>query len=87
MHPDIIKRKDSSSNIIVTIDLIFLIGWKQHVSQQKPKERGSANFSLKDVLDDLDEKENPEGKHSVKYGVLIDDGDNVREITELDTSS
>jgi hypothetical protein len=67
---------------MATFDLIFLIGWKYEETQQKPLKRGSAKFSLKDVVEQLNEKENPdEGgeKHKIKYGVIIDDGDNVIE--------
>ena len=82
MHPDI-KKRERNSNIICTFDLIFLIGWKQHESQQKPKERGTAKFSLKDVVSDLNKETTPEGEsHQVKYGVIIDDGDEVKEINK-----
>lgn len=39
--------------------------------------RGSADFSLKDVVNDLNEME--EDEVAVKYGVLIDDGDKIIE--------
>jgi hypothetical protein len=45
-----------SNNIICTFDILHLIGWKYHESQQQPKERGSASFSLRDVVDDLNEE-------------------------------
>jgi hypothetical protein len=56
MHPDI-SRRDRNANIITTLDLVFLIGWKQHELQQKPKERGTAKFSLKDVVKEMNEKD------------------------------
>jgi len=59
--------------------LIFLIGWKYEESQQKPMKRGSAKFSLKDVVEEMNEKEGEGEKHKIKYGVIIDDGDNVIE--------
>jgi hypothetical protein len=49
MHDDI-KVRDRNTNIICSVDLVNLIGWKEHESQQKPKERGSAKFSLRDVV-------------------------------------
>ena len=49
MH-DEIKVRDRNTNIICSVDLVNLIGWKEHESQQKPKERGSAKFSLRDVV-------------------------------------
>ena len=55
---------------------MHLIGWKFHENQQKAKKRGTAEFSLKDVIKDINEKE---GEGKVKYGVLIDDGDEVKE--------
>ena len=49
-------------------------------SQPKPLERGSAKFSLKDVVEEMNEKDSEDGeKHKIKYGVIIDDGDNVIE--------
>ncbi len=75
MDPDIINR-DPMTNIIATLDLIFLIGWRYDSSQPKPLERGSAKFSLKDVVEEMNEKESEDGdKHKIKYGVIIDDGD------------
>ena len=81
LHPEI-KERDPNANIISTLDLIFLIGWKYEESQQKPLKRGSAKFSLKEVVEEMNEKENPDNdgeKHKIKYGVIIDDGDNVIE--------
>lgn len=79
MDPDIINR-DPMTNIIATLDLIFLIGWRYDSSQPKPLERGSAKFSLKDVVEEMNEKESEDGdKHKIKYGVIIDDGDQVIE--------
>ena len=79
MHPDI-KKRDRNSNIICSVDLVNLIGWKEHESQQRPKERGSAKFSLREVVQELNSEPAAEGeeKHEVKYGVLIDDGDEVK---------
>lgn len=79
MHPEI-TNKDPMINIIATLDLIFLIGWRYDSSQPKPLERGSAKFSLKDVVEEMNEKESEDGdKHKIKYGVIIDDGDHVIE--------
>ena len=78
MHPDIVKRPQS--NILATLDLIFLIGWRYDESQPKPLERGSAKFSLRDVVEEMNEKEDEQGDHhKIKYGVIIDDGDNIIE--------
>ena len=65
---------------MATLDLIFLIGWRYDESQPKPLERGSAKFSLKDVVKEMNEKEDEGGDHhKIKYGVIIDDGDNIIE--------
>jgi hypothetical protein len=48
---------NSMPNIISTFDYVHLIGWKYDKKQQKPKERGTAEFSLKDVVDDMNEDE------------------------------
>eukprot|EP00347_Sterkiella_histriomuscorum_P009114 403342468 len=66
-------------NIIATLDIIFLIGWRESNQQQKPKKRGTAQFSLKDVVKEMNEKEGGSGDQ-IKYGVLIDDGDEVKEV-------
>ena len=38
--------------IPATFDMIYLIGWSPHESQQQPMEKGSAEISLKTVLAD-----------------------------------
>ena len=71
-----------SNNIICSFDYINLIGWKYHESQQQPKSRGSAEFSLSEVVSDINEKEEIDefGEvRKVKYGVLVDDGEKVIE--------
>jgi hypothetical protein len=42
------------------------------------KERGTAQFTLKDVVAEINEKEGGE-EDAIRYGVIIDDGDNIRE--------
>lgn len=65
-------------NIVSTFELVHLIGWKYHESQQKSKERGSAEFSLRQVVKDMNEEADDEDS-KIRYGVLIDDGDEVHE--------
>ncbi|CAG8548282.1 6404_t:CDS:10, partial [Diversispora eburnea] len=43
--------KELHGNPDGTIPATFQIGWKPDLSQQKPKERGSAKVSLKDILE------------------------------------
>lgn len=40
-------NKDGS--IPASFQIFYFIGWKPHSSQQQPAERGSGNFSLKDI--------------------------------------
>jgi NADH dehydrogenase [ubiquinone] 1 alpha subcomplex assembly factor 5 len=40
-------------SVPASFQVFNFIGWKPHESQPKPIERGSANFSLKDI-DNLD---------------------------------
>ena len=46
------KDERKGGNIICTFDIINLIGWKYSQDKtQMPKERGTAEFSLKDIAD------------------------------------
>jgi len=58
---------------VATFDYINLIGWKYHEKQQKSKDRGSAQFSLKDVVKEMNEEATTDDE-KIRYGVLIDDG-------------
>ena len=64
------------NNIVASLEYLHLIGWKYHESQQAPKKRGSAEFSLKDVVEELNSEggvdENGE-KHQIRYGVICED--------------
>jgi NADH dehydrogenase [ubiquinone] 1 alpha subcomplex assembly factor 5 len=40
---------NNDGTIAATFQVLYLIGWKPDESQQRPAERGSANFSLKDI--------------------------------------
>jgi hypothetical protein len=75
---DNFKGSSSSPNIIATFDYINFIGWKYHEKQQKSKQRGSAKFSLKQVVKDMNAEAKTE-EEKIKYGVIIDDGDNIKE--------
>ncbi|RIB18144.1 hypothetical protein C2G38_1371073 [Gigaspora rosea] len=39
------------NTIPATFQIVYFIGWKPDISQSKPKPRGSAKMSLKDVLE------------------------------------
>ena len=83
LTPDQIDQLlNPQNNIICSFDLIHMVGWKYHESQAKPKSRGSAQFSLKDIVEDLNDKEELDADGNpvkIKYGVLIDDGDEIIE--------
>lgn len=42
---------NENGSVPATFQVLNFIGWKPHESQPKPVERGSANFSLKDIKD------------------------------------
>lgn len=44
------KFAESDGRIPATFEIIFMLGWTPHESQQKPKARGSATHSLADML-------------------------------------
>ena len=44
------------ANIISTFDLVHLIGWKYHPEQVEAKERGTAEFSLRNIVDEMNEE-------------------------------
>lgn len=44
------KFADADGRIRATFDLIWLLGWAPHESQQKPLRRGSAKMSLEEML-------------------------------------
>jgi NADH dehydrogenase [ubiquinone] 1 alpha subcomplex assembly factor 5 len=50
-HPE-----TQEEGIHATFQIIYLVGWKPHASQQQPAERGSANASFKDLGKIITEK-------------------------------
>jgi len=50
-------NKIYSEHVYMTLEIASLICWRYHESQQKPKERGSAEFSLKDLAVEVLEKD------------------------------
>ena len=58
-------------NIIATFEIIFMIGWKYHESQQQAENpKSSREISLREVLEEIEIKE---GKGAVRYGTLSED--------------
>ncbi len=45
------RFQEDNGRIIATFEVIFLLGWAPHKSQQKPLKPGSAEFNLSDILD------------------------------------
>lgn len=44
------KFSDDEGRIIATYEIITMVGWKPHASQQKPLRRGSGEVNLNDIL-------------------------------------
>ena len=57
IYQTLFKCKDDPSKISSTFEYVNFLGWKYHESQQKPKRRGSADFSLKDLQKEIDESD------------------------------
>jgi len=50
------KYSEGNGRIKATFEIIFLIGWAPHESQQKPLRPGSAQNRLADILETTEEK-------------------------------
>lgn len=46
--------EEKDGKIPCSFQIVYMIGWKHHDSQQKPKPRGSAEFSLKELAIEMD---------------------------------
>lgn len=61
IYQELFKDKNKPDKVMATFQIVNFLGWKYHESQQKPKKRGSAEFSLKilqkEIEDSLDPKE------------------------------
>ena len=81
INVDLREDKKSDSFVYSTFEVGSMICWKYHASQQKPKERGSAEFSLKELATDVLE----EGKDEIRYGTmkLKDKSEDEYEIIEM----
>lgn len=55
-----------------TFEEVYFLGWKYHESQQKPKKRGSAEFSLKDLHKEMKEIDQ---ETKIEYGELHEEED------------
>ena len=43
------EEEEEGSSVRATFQVLYMIGWAPHASQQQPKERGSATTSFKDL--------------------------------------
>ena len=59
------KESKEEDKMVCTMEILNFIGWKYHESQQKPKERGSAEFNLKDLAE-----KSLEGGDEVRVGQI-----------------
>eukprot|EP01015_Nassula_variabilis_P027922 TRINITY_DN5780_c0_g1_i8.p2 TRINITY_DN5780_c0_g1~~TRINITY_DN5780_c0_g1_i8.p2 ORF type:complete len:101 (+),score=37.37 TRINITY_DN5780_c0_g1_i8:17-319(+) len=64
-----------------SFQLIHFIGWKYHESQAKPKKRGSAEFSLKDLHKEMGIYD-PEGAKKSQIGEIVVSDDEADEVVK-----
>lgn len=58
IHDDIVTKCQGKhyNDIKASIQVIYAIGWKPHESQPKPRERGSADYNLREIFMDKVDK-------------------------------
>lgn len=64
------EEKNSKKMVSCTFEEIHFLGWKYHESQQKPKKRGSAEFSLKQLQEEMIQMQEENEKTKVEYGEI-----------------
>jgi len=59
--------------VYATFEIVSFLGWKFHESQQKPKKRGSAQYTLKDFHQELEKAQEESGEKSkpMVYGEIV----------------
>lgn len=55
IYQTLFKSQDDPEKVFGTFEFINFVGWKYHENQQKPKKRGSAEFSLKTLQQEIEE--------------------------------
>lgn len=78
MFPYTHENLGDKKMVSATFEEIYFLSWKYHESQQKPKKRGSAQFSLKQLQEEMIEIEGKENSGKVEYGEIIEDDDENR---------
>jgi NADH dehydrogenase [ubiquinone] 1 alpha subcomplex assembly factor 5 len=81
INVDMREDKSKEDFVFSSFEIGSLICWKYHPSQQKPKERGSAEFNLKELATDVLEA----GKDEIRFGTvqLKDKSEDEFEIIEM----
>ena len=69
LHDEEFKGK-----VFSTFEIISFAGWKYHESQPKPKKKGSAEFSLKDLSKEIKDLD-PESAARMRSGEIIEEPD------------
>ena len=70
---DVIRKKYNfleKHNVLSTFEYIFLVGWKYHEDQQKPKSPKMSNLSFREIVDEIETKED---NAYIRFGTLSDD--------------
>jgi NADH dehydrogenase [ubiquinone] 1 alpha subcomplex assembly factor 5 len=83
IYRELFKDKTKPDKVGSTFQIVNFLGWKYHESQQKPKKRGSAEFSLKDIQkeieDSVDSKESKISQRSGTIEVSESDGESEQQ--------
>lgn len=73
-------QKDEKKLVVSTFEEIYFLGWKYHENQQKPKKRGTAEFSLKELQKEIIELEGEKNASKVEYGEICEPEDEGKEV-------
>jgi NADH dehydrogenase [ubiquinone] 1 alpha subcomplex assembly factor 5 len=77
IYDSLFRSQRHPDKVFASFHIINFLGWKYHESQQKPKQRGTAEFSLKVLQKELEESGDPtEGKITAQSGTIeVDESD------------
>ena len=79
IYQSLFACQDEPGKVVSTFEFINFLGWKYHESQQKPKKRGSAEFSLKTLQQEIDESTEGTGSKGVSSSGSIEVSDSDSE--------
>lgn len=65
-----LRQEDDNTFVYASFEIATFISWKYHDSQQKSKERGSAEFSLKELASDVLNEDNNKDE-DIRFGKII----------------